>query len=530
MGARTMSAAALTAAPSKPSTYCAHCTFVPGSRSRYVPTEDSRDCKCACHGESQQVAVELGLDALPGKDARAEMTTPPVTAADGAGGPFRPDLDALLANGGHVDVIRRALDALHAGDDAVKWLVMLSCLSAASVDRIHDFLAGGSRQGKSHVLERVGEALFEGRFLRYDGASPKVLFYEADKDPKFLAGKIVFLDEIADREHMWPILKKIADSNSDRLEHHTVLERKPVIFVLEGLPVILTAGAKDIPDEQINGRFLKLSVDETKEQTALVLDFIAVAAAGQGDSLRNEDVVKAAEILNIIMEGGPFRVLIPEAEALDFSAFAMAQPRVDATLFLKIVKAQALLNRHRRPTFWHADGTTIIVAVEADIEEAFRLWRAIGPTRDIKLDSSAFAVLEVVPYSGDGKGPMSPTRDIKTALVGKLAPSTVAKKLDALYERGLVDQEQGERYNILYWGRLLTDAELARMKDGSGPVSTLDSPSFSVPWKAPVFESSTSRERHVERWAVSTLSTVSTGSESTDAKRLAEVVVGVGQS
>src|SRR5437773_361365 len=158
-------------------------------------------------------------------------------------------------------LIRNALDILHAGDDAAKWVTMLACVSSASRDRLHIFASGGTRMGKSHILEAM-ETLFPSRFKRYDGASPKVIFYEAAADSQFLAGKIVFLDEIADREDLWPVLKKIADSNSERLEHHTVLERKPFSFVLDGLPVILTAGAVDVVDDQINGRFLQISFDE----------------------------------------------------------------------------------------------------------------------------------------------------------------------------------------------------------------------------------------------------------------------------
>src|SRR5437867_4262094 len=56
-----------------------------------------------------------------------------------AGGPLRADLDALLATGGHLDVIQSALDVLHVGDGNSKWLTMLGCVSTESDERVHPF-------------------------------------------------------------------------------------------------------------------------------------------------------------------------------------------------------------------------------------------------------------------------------------------------------------------------------------------------------------------------------------------------------
>jgi len=414
------------------------------------------------------------------------------------------------------ETIRAALDVLHAGDGTAKWAVMLACLSSAMTDRLHVFVVGGTRMGKSHILESM-ERLFPDRFKRYDGASPKALFYEAKDDTTFLRGRIVFFDEIADLEDLWPILKKIADSNSERLEHHTVLEKRAFTFVLDGLPVILTAGAVDVVDDQINGRFLKISVDESAEQTNRVLSYAAAEAARIEPAAESDVVVKARTLLSWIMDGGPYRVVVPEAECIDFAALHFSQPRVDVSLYLKLVKARALLHRNLRPRL-DADGGPVIVAIEKDIVGAHRLWLGLGPTRHIKLDTSAFAVLEAVPFGGPAE-----TKTIKEALAGKLAPSTVSRKLQALYERGLVDKEQGDRYNLQLWERIVPDADLGRMRGGA--VSTDLLSSFYLPWKAPDFASSIRRKEHVERWAVSTLSQVSPGFEKEGAEDLAKWVV-----
>jgi len=413
------------------------------------------------------------------------------------------------------EIIREALDVLHAGDDAAKWVTMLACLSSASTDRLHVFVAGGTRMGKSHVLEPM-KHLFPDRFKRYDGSSPKALFYESAKDSKFLAGKIAFFDEIADREEVWPILKKVTDSNSETLEHHTVIERKPFIFRLDGLPVVLTAGAVDIDDDQINGRFLKVSVDESAEQTDRVLGYAAAEAARIEPAAESEIVKKACALLGQIMDGGPYRVVVPEAECIDFAAFQFSLPRVDVSLFLRLVKATALLHRDSRPTF-SVDGGPVVVAIERDIVEARRLWLAIGPVRNIKLDSGAFAVLQAVPA---GEEPFFSTSEVKKALRGRIAPSTVDKKLEALFGRGLVDRERGERYNTWLWCRTIPDDQVKEMA-----VSTEFLSSFHVPWKAPDFEAPKGRKQHVEQWAVSTLSTLSTGFEKEGAEDLAKWVV-----
>jgi hypothetical protein len=265
-------------------------------------------------------------------------------------------------------------------------------------------------------------------------------------------------------------------------------------------------------------------VDESLAQTNRVLDFISTDAAGKGSGATDAIVIRARELLKLIGEGGPYRVLVPEADMIDWGAFRFTQPRVDASTFLKIAKAQAILNRWNRPSSEAADSKVLVVAAEADIGEAWRLWRAIGPTRDIKLDSNAFAVLESIDF---GEIPFNATSEIKSRLRGRLAPSTVDKKLDALYELGLglVDMERGEHYNTKLWCRVLPDADLARMK--AGPVSTLDSATFSVPWKRPDFESPARRKRAVEEWAVSTLSALSTGSDRMDPHDVANQVVPV---
>jgi len=432
-----------------------------------------------------------------------------------SGGPLRADLDALLMTGGHVEVIRSALDVLHVGDGNSKWLTMLACVAAESDERIHPFPCAATRMGKTHMLESM-EPLFRERFKRYDGSSPKNLYYEADRDGKgFLRGKVAYFDEIADREDLWPILKKVTDSNSDRLEHHTVLEKKAKTLELEGLPAVLTAGMKDVTDDQINGRFMKLPIDETLKQTSDIWDFSAEAARELRRKSENPVVVRARELLSIVMEGGPYRVLVPLAPCVDWAKFEFEQPRVDQRNFLGIVKATALLDRHRRPAFID-DGHPVVVASESDLNEAYRRWRAIGPTAYIKLDSMAFEVLKAIPRVGKS-GPWKPTADIKTKLEGKVAPSTVHKKLDALFERGLVDRESAGRYNEWLWDRVVSDDRLEGMT-----VSTESLASFyGIPWKAD-FKGPTGRKQEVEEWAVSTLSTVSTGFEKTQAAGLAE--------
>lgn len=444
---------------------------------------------------------KIGLPMFPPMDLNEALAAEGVTVRDEDrpelemelervnGGPFRVDLEELLVRGEHIPLIRRALDALHAGDENAKWLDMLSCLSAAlssPKDRTHSYMAGGPREGKSHLMERVGEGLFPSRFLRYDGASPKALYYEADEAPAFLRGKIAYFDEIADREDLWPLLKKIADSNSERLEHHSVTDKKKgKKYVLEALPVVQTAGAKDIADDQLNGRFLKSSIDETEEQDRRVVEHIAAEAAGK-DASGNPDVTKAAALLEIIMENDPYTVLVPEATMIDFSAFGFTRARVDVSMLLRIVKATALLNRHRRPS-WRLNGNTIVLASEADLAEAYRLWRAIGPTRETHLDSKAFMVLEKVPH-----GYPLDTPRIVEALQAEIerkqvSPATIHRKLDVLYEGGFVDRQQGERYGILLWQRMASDADLKMWKAGweDGSVSQLPITGFSgALWKA----------------------------------------------
>jgi|GEM_PF-5803294 len=244
-----------------------------------------------------------------------------------------------------------------------------------------------SQMGKTYAANNSADIVFnhdpDNRMVaNQQSFSAKAFYYEAKDNPYCLRGKIFMLDEVADlNEESRAILKPMMSaSEGEELNHSTVIDGEFTKLSIKAFPIFWANSATPFEDNgfQISNRFLKLSVDESPEQTQRVIE-AQFRKAQLGSSEDDSDITKAKEVARRIMEFHPYDVLIPLASTKVISI--NEQLRNIPRLFLSVVASCAYMHNQSRPIFMSRNGP-ILIATAEDILEAAELWNSFASQRN----------------------------------------------------------------------------------------------------------------------------------------------------
>lgn len=368
-----------------------------------------------------------------------------------------------LAKGKEWEIILEALHSKVVGEENVLKALTLSSLSILLPDG-WDFSTNtnaSSQMGKSYATYTVNSMLFNHRTIWQQSFSPKSFYYNAKEDPYWMKGKILVLDELADlSEESLAILKPLISWTQGGVSHMTVNKKQEIeTMTIKAKPVIAANSAKLAEDYgfQLSNRFLKLGLDESKEQTDAI-NKSKCNSAQLGPYRRMDNVPIAQELIIELEKFRPSGIVIP----LSHSVKVNGEARNILDLFFAMVASCAYLHHHRRGKLQHADGD-VLIASASDIQEAADLWNSFASQRHRGASGRYAKALEALrmwyrnnPTLCELENPLHPTvddvKDQYNAIYddSPISSKTMANMLTKLQELDLVSgrRPEGERFYI----------------------------------------------------------------------------------
>ena len=372
-------------------------------------------------------------------------------------------IQEALAEGREWEIILEALHTKVVGEENVLKALTLSSLSILLPDGwdFSTYTNASSQMGKSYATHTVNSMLFNHRTIWQQSFSPKSFYYKAKEDPYWMKGMILVLDELADlSEESLAILKPLISWTQGGVSHMTVNKKQEIeTMTIKAKPVIAANSAKLAEDYgfQLSNRFLKLGLDESKEQTDAINK--SKCNSAQLGPYRRMDNVPIAQALILEIENfRPSGIVIPLSHVVKVNGEA----RNILDLFFAMVASCAYLHHHRRGKLKHADGD-VLIASASDIQEAADLWNSFAAQRQRGASGRYAKALEALrmwyrnnPTICELDNPLHPTvddvKDQYNAIYhdSPISSKTMANMLTDLQELDLVSgrRPEGERFYI----------------------------------------------------------------------------------
>lgn len=299
------------------------------------------------------------------------------------------EIDTALAFGEEWELISKGIQCRVVGEVNFTKAHVLSGMSRVLPRKFqfNTYANASSQMGKTYVVNNSADVPFNWDannriVINQQSFSAKSFYYQAKDDPYCLKGKIFILDEVADlSEEARAILKPMMSaSEGDELNHSTVIDGKFVNLSIKAFPIFWANSATPFEDNgfQLSNRFLKLSVDESPEQTQGIIE-AQFKKAQLGSFEDTHDIEMARAVCKRIMEFEPHDVIIPLASTRVIAV--NEQLRNIPKLFLSVVASVAYMHNHSRPVFMSKNGP-ILLAAACDILEAAELWNSFASQRN----------------------------------------------------------------------------------------------------------------------------------------------------
>lgn len=311
----------------------------------------------------------------------------------------------LLHNGEWLDVVMEALGEEIAGEEDIRKFCIYS-VAATMLDNghfghnplLHIFLTGDSGAGKTWVLARsLPILLHQAERIQLTDLSAKGLDYLADEsgDPNFFRGKVLFIDEAADKsKDTMAKLKVVMNIGQAEVSNLTVDDKKKSRRQsFTAMPTIWTASAEAIEDAErqfLNRPFI-LSADSSEDQTKKVQDMQKARAALGSFYTPVSKKTTALRLMDKIREekNAEVVVLFSDYYCPDDERSKSMIPQFDS-----LVKAIAFAHRFDRPTITASDGHMVIFATWEDGIEATKIWGKFVKHKTTHLAERFLVVLE----------------------------------------------------------------------------------------------------------------------------------------
>jgi DNA-binding transcriptional ArsR family regulator len=399
------------------------------------------DCSEACR---------FGLSAAPTTEISAKQ----------AETIFPPEVQAaaiMILRDNPIEYVVKAGGMLHKGDEILLEVDWLSMLTMQIGQQLHLMPVGATGKGKSHHGKVSLEFSPPEYVIFVNEPSPKSFFYAQRAGIRFDKA-VVFIDD-ARGDHI-PVLKSLSSPNRLKPRAWSVEDQEFIDLQIEGNLTVWTSSVSPLRDEggQLTRRFVVVNpTEDTWLDEAVARHIIDSRRRG----ITKVDLPKEFEIVKCmtkILKEKKCRVTTP----FDFEIPSDPQRTLPA-MFITLLEASAVANQFRRITVEKGQ-ERLILAEPEDFEEARKCWQYLA-LYQMKVDAIGLRVLDALaddePTGAiDEKGrEVRPEPGEKAPTVTWLAkklkesPATIQKKLNNLYEAGLVDRKWWGAWNTAhyYW-------------------------------------------------------------------------------
>lgn len=225
---------------------------------------------------------------------------------------------------------------------------------------VGSFVIGETSTGKSQFLESIALTIPDERVITLTSASSKALIYECRGNPRYLNGKVVFVEELSGLKNpeIQYLLRVLLTKGY--AVHTTVMSGEAEKIEIFGAISLQSTGlVSDILREDNMNRLVIFESDSSEQKTLKVIDVIK-------DRYKRPKVNKSHDFSfyhDFFRSLTPKPVIIPYIDHINFDGSKFSSRR-SSKIFFDLLSTVALLNQKKR----RSDGAGNLLSEEEDLE------------------------------------------------------------------------------------------------------------------------------------------------------------------
>ena len=334
------------------------------------------------------------------------------------------------------------------GEDESRMLLFLIVISYVNKQPLHALVQGSSGSGKTHIINRIADLMPPEDVLRFTRITESSLYNWGEFD---LFGKVVVIEDLDGlKEDALYALREFI-SNQILRSSVTIKDKKgnnrSQHKIVKGQFSSLSATTKGETYEDNMSRSFLLAVDESKEQTARIIDWQNRRSAGE---ISPDEQAKAINFIqSLVRKLKHYEIVNPYATKL-FLPEKVHKVRRLNEMYQAVIKQVTFLNQHRRKL---TKDNLLVTEIE-DIEQATEILFESIVLKVDELDGSLRQFFEQLKKYVKDEGKEFVLRDVRQHL--NISKTQMFRHIQSLTELEYIKQSGGYyntgiKYRIAYW-------------------------------------------------------------------------------
>ena len=338
------------------------------------------------------------------------------------------------------------------GEENNRLFLFVIATSHKMPDTLHALIQGSSGSGKTHLLSKIAALMPDERLVKFTRVTENS-FYNYDE--YFFRGKLVCLEDIDGLKEealfAWRELisnNQLSSSTSVKDENGNIRSAQRIV---RGPMASICATTHGRIYEDNMSRMFIVAVDESKEQTELIMNYQSRVASGILD--KQEEIETKEFLQNCIRILKPQKVINPYADKIKLPPQAHKIRRLHE-LFLSFVKQVTLINQYQRKR----DKQGRLITEPEDLQTAVEIMFDSIFLKVDELDGSLRqffeSLKEYISQKENSQNYEFTQREIRHAL--NLSKSQLQRHINELISLEYLTvsggyQNKGLKYKISYW-------------------------------------------------------------------------------
>ena len=334
------------------------------------------------------------------------------------------------------------------GEENSRMLLFLIIISYLNKSPLHALVQGSSGSGKTHIISRIADLMPQEDVLRFTRITESSLYNWGEFD---LFQKVVIIEDLDGlKEDALYALREFI-SNQVLRSSVTIKDKKgnnkSSHKIVKGQFSSLSATTKGETYEDNMSRSFLIAVDESKEQTAKIIDYQNKRNAGEIDPNQSQKAINF--IQQIIRNLKVYEVINPYATQLHLPEKVHKIRRLNE-MYQAVIKQVTFLNQYQRKL---TNNNQLITEIE-DIEQATEILFESIVLKVDELDGSLRQFFERLKKYVKNDSQEFILRDIRQEL--NISKTQIFRYIQNLTELEYVKQvggyaNKGIKYKICYW-------------------------------------------------------------------------------
>jgi DNA primase len=334
------------------------------------------------------------------------------------------------------------------GEENSRMLLFLIIISYLNKNPLHALVQGSSGSGKTHIISRIADLMPQEDVLRFTRITESSLYNWGEFD---LFQKIIIIEDLDGlKEDALYALREFI-SNQVLRSSVTIKDKKgnnkSAHKIVKGQFSSLSATTKGETYEDNMSRSFLIAVDESKEQTAKIIDYQNKRNAGAIDPNQNEKAINF--IQQIIRNLKVYEVINPYATQLLLPEKVHKIRRLNE-MYQAVIKQVTFLNQYQRKL---TNNNQLITEIE-DIEQATEILFESIVLKVDELDGSLRQFFERLKKYVKNDSQEFILREIRQEL--NISKTQIFRYIQTLLELEYIKQvggfaNKGIKYKISYW-------------------------------------------------------------------------------